>query len=66
MFIQNVKLRQFVLAPKPVVADPVFEDIHKRLSLSDDIVWIEAANVQCGPIISDVSLAEDRKGTKPK
>jgi hypothetical protein len=62
LFIQTVKLRQFVLAPQPIVVDPVLDDVHKRMSLCDDVIWMEAANLLLGPIISDISLAEGRKG----
>lgn len=57
-FVQTLRICQFVQAPW-------FEDpelllqgsVHKRFSLHEDVIWLEAAAVQLGPVISDVSSA---------
>ncbi|XP_048589365.1 transmembrane protein KIAA1109 homolog isoform X3 [Nematostella vectensis] len=58
-FLQAVKIRQFVLAPFPLSEDPMLSDVHKRMSVCDDVIWLEAASMELGPIISDVALATD-------
>ena len=57
-FIETVKLRQYVLAPWPEdVQVPLQGGAPRPLTGQEDVIWLEAAAVHFGPVISDVSTA---------
>ena len=58
LFIHTVKLRQFVLTPCPNTFEDMLSNVHKRSSMYEqDVTWLEAASIQLGPVISDISMA---------
>lgn len=57
-FIHKVKMRQFILTPCPSSVEDMLSNVHKRSSMYEqDVTWLEAASVQLGPVIADISLA---------
>lgn len=53
LFIQTIKLRQFVCTPWPERT----QHARRPLSLVENSTWLQAAAVQLGPVVSDVSSA---------
>ncbi|XP_022799728.1 uncharacterized protein KIAA1109-like isoform X2 [Stylophora pistillata] len=57
LFVQTVKLRQFVCTPWPEKTQQILSDARRPLSMVENSSWLQAAAVQLGPIVSDVSSA---------
>ena len=57
LFVQTIKLRQFVCTPWPEKTQQILSDARRPLSLVENSSWLQAAAVQLGPIVSDISSA---------
>ena len=57
LFVQTVKLRQFVCTPWPERTQEILSDVRRPLSLVENSSWLQAAAAQLGPIVSDISSA---------
>ena len=57
LFVQTIKLRQFVLTPWPEKPPHLLSDARRPLSFVGNAAWLQAANVQFGPIVADISSA---------
>lgn len=60
LFVQTIKLRQFVCTPWPENSRVTLGEARRPLSLVENSAWLEAAVVQLGPIVTDISAATSK------
>ena len=60
LFVQTIKLRQFVCTPWPENSRVTLGEARRPLSLVENSAWLEAAVVQLGPIVTDISGATSK------
>ncbi|XP_068720760.1 bridge-like lipid transfer protein family member 1 [Montipora capricornis] len=56
-FLQTIKLRQFVCTPWSDKTPLILNGVRRPLSMVENSAWLEAAAVQLGPVVSDISCA---------
>ena len=60
LFVQTIKLRQFVCTPWPENSRVTLGEARRPLTLVENSAWLEAAVVQLGPIVTDISAATSK------